>query len=227
MRLENLLMNKQESKKRIGVVAGGPESLLANLVDYQEKIDFWIGCDRGNLYLIEQRIPIDLAVGDFDSVDPSEFNEIKSYAKETIIYPAEKDLTDLELAINEAKKHDLVELYLFGVTGGRKDHELAAVFLLEKLLDQPFRVLIIDRLNQLTALKPGKYQVERHDEFENISLIPLTKQVTGLTLTNFYYPLKEVTITRGDSLTISNYLIEQTGHVSFDSGILIVIKSSD
>src|SRR5690625_6825176 len=82
MRLENLLMNKQESKKRIGVVAGGPESLLANLVDYQEKIDFWIGCDRGNLYLIEQRIPIDLAVGDFDSVDPSEFNEIKSYAKE-------------------------------------------------------------------------------------------------------------------------------------------------
>src|SRR5690625_7379264 len=60
MRLENLLMNKQESKKRIGVVAGGPESLLANLVDYQEKIDFWIGCDRGNLYLIEQRIPIDL-----------------------------------------------------------------------------------------------------------------------------------------------------------------------
>src|SRR5690625_6699204 len=77
MRLENLLMNKQESKERIGVVAGGPESLLANLVDYQEKIDFWIGCDGGNLYLIEQRIPIDLAVGDFDSVDPSEFNEIK------------------------------------------------------------------------------------------------------------------------------------------------------
>lgn len=220
-------MGKLVSKKRVGIVAGGPQSLLVDLSDYQDQIDYWIGCDRGALYLLENDLPIDLAVGDFDSVNQAEFKQIEAYAKKMNTYPVEKDFTDLELAINEAKKLDVNELFIFGVTGGRLDHELTAIFMLEKLIDEPFDVKVIDQFNQLAAYHPGKYQLERSDRYPNISFISLTKQVTGLNLINFYYPLTGAIIKRGDSLTISNYLIEQTGHFSFDSGILIVIKSGD
>ncbi|HHU20382.1 MAG TPA: thiamine diphosphokinase [Bacilli bacterium] len=215
--------NKQ--LKRIGIVAGGPSERLVHLADYE--IDYWIGCDRGALYLLNSNINPNLAIGDFDSVDEKELEVIKSSAKNIQIHPIEKDLTDLELGINAALKLNAESLSLFGVTGGRIDHELNSLFLLERLIDTGLKVKIIDQQNTVSMYHPGRYQVDRSELYPKISFLPLTKQVTGLNLTHFYYPLIDQTINRGESLTLSNHLIEQIGHFSFNSGILIVIKSSE
>lgn len=217
---------RQESKTaKIGIVAGGPAELLADLSEYQ--IDFWIGCDRGALYLINNHLPLDLAIGDFDSVSSHERELIEQKAKTFIQHPVEKDETDLELAINEALKRPVCELFLFGVTGGRKDHELSSLFLLERLIDQQIKVKLIDKQNSLSMYRPGRYHLKRLNHDQKVSFLSLTSLVTGLTLENFYYPLEDETIRRGDSLTISNHLIAETGYFSFDSGILIVIKTSE
>jgi|SRR5699024_3330538 len=213
--------------KRIGIVAGGPQSLLADLSTYQAEIDYWIGCDRGSLYLLANHLPLDLAIGDFDSVDEKELKKIKTAAKQIQFHPVEKDLTDLELAINQAINIGAEELIIFGVSGGRKDHELAAIFLLEQLAREHVRSTIIDRQNIISFYLPGKHRISTDQKYNKVSFLALTEHVTGLTLTQFYYELKETTIRRGDSLTLSNHLIEQPGYFSFDSGILIVIKSSE
>ncbi|GAA4063284.1 thiamine diphosphokinase [Amphibacillus indicireducens] len=215
--------NKQ--LKRIGIVAGGPIERLVNLADYE--IDYWIGCDRGALYLLNNNINPNLAIGDFDSVDEEEFKVIKSATENIQIHPVEKDLTDLELAINAALELNAENLFLFGVTGGRKDHELNSIFLLERLIDLDLKVKIVDQQNMISMYHPGQYQIIHSELYPKVSFIPLTKQVSGLSLMHFYYPLTNQTINRGESLTISNHLIDQTGHFSFDSGILIVIKSSE
>lgn len=210
---------------RIGIVAGGPNELLVNLADYQ--VDYWIGCDRGALYVLENGIKLNLAIGDFDSVDETEFERIKSSAEVIKVHPIEKDLTDLELAINEALEFGVIDLFLFGVTGGRKDHELSSLYLLERLVDKQIKARIVDRQNMISIYHPGRYSICQSLLYPKISFLPLTKQVTGLSLTHFYYPLTDRTIKRGDSLTLSNHLIRQTGYFLFDAGILIVIKSSE
>lgn len=226
MSLERLLMVQTNNKlTRIGIVAGGPNELLVNLADYE--MDYWIGCDRGALYLLENDIKLNLAIGDFDSVDETEFELIKSSAEVIKIHPIEKDLTDLELAINESLELGVIDLFLFGVTGGRKDHELSSLYLLERLVDKQVNARIVDRQNMIAIYHPGRYTINQSLFYPKVSFLPLTKQVTGLSLTYFYYPLTDRTIERGDSLTLSNHLIRQTGYFSFDAGILIVIKSSE
>ena len=61
--------------------------------------DYFVGVDRACLRLLELGLPIDLAVGDFDSVSRSELEMIQSATKDCMIAPAEKDDTDTELAL--------------------------------------------------------------------------------------------------------------------------------
>ena len=49
--------------------------------------DYFVGVDRACLRLLELGLPIDLAVGDFDSVSRSELEMIQSAAKECRISP--------------------------------------------------------------------------------------------------------------------------------------------
>lgn len=56
---------------KVVLVAGG------QLEELPSDADVWIGVDRGSLYLIEQGITPDLAVGDFDSVSQQEFELIQ------------------------------------------------------------------------------------------------------------------------------------------------------
>ena len=45
---------------KVAVFAGG------QLADFSTGFDVYVGVDRGSLFLIENQLPLDLAVGDFD-----------------------------------------------------------------------------------------------------------------------------------------------------------------
>lgn len=212
--------------KRVSIVGNGPEKQLPNLLTYQEEIDFWIGADRGALYLAEQGITIDIALGDFDSVTKSEYALIEKHAKFIDKHPAMKNQTDLEIAIEMGKKKEASEFYLFGVTGGRLDHELMNLQLLYPLLQQGKRAVILDKGNHIEMLAPGSYPVEAGG-YSYISFLAFTPEVTGLTLTGFLYPLENKTVHWGSSLCISNELSQKKGTFSFCKGILILVKSYD
>ncbi|SHN15655.1 thiamine diphosphokinase [Gracilibacillus kekensis] len=210
----------------IGIVAGGPQEALADLAIYKDKVDLWIGADLGASYLLDQNITIDIAIGDFDSIDHNTKNKIKYSASIYKEYPIEKNETDLELAIEKALTYDPDSIFLFGVTAGRLDHELANIQLLYRLLDQNTKAVIIDRQNEIAMFKPGKYQVcSNHNN--QISFIPFSSTVQDLTLEGFYYPLSNETISWGSTRCISNHLIKQHGTFLFNHGILIMIKSTE
>ena len=86
---------EQPSKTKVAIVAGGRvETIPLDL-------DVYVGVDAGCLFLLEQGLELSLAVGDFDSVEPEEFQSIQSAAHELRTSVAEKNDTDLELAIKE------------------------------------------------------------------------------------------------------------------------------
>ena len=63
--------------------------------------------------------------------------------------------------------------------------------------------------------------------FPFLSLLPITDQVSGVTLTGFLYPLHQATLRRGDTLGISNELTGPWGKIAIAKGKLLVIESMD
>lgn len=99
----------------IGIVGNGPENHIPNLRQYEQIIDIWIGADRGALYLAKNGLPIAHALGDFDSVSKQEEQFIEHHTKQFHTYPAEKDETDLQLAVEKAFIYDINQLYFLGL----------------------------------------------------------------------------------------------------------------
>lgn len=212
---------------RVGIVCGGPKEYLPQLKE--ETIDYWIGADYGAIYLLEGGLPLDLAIGDFDSITKEQLNLIHLNAKQVLTYPSMKDETDTQLAIMEAIKVKATEIVLFGATGGRFDHTFANVWLLQQVIkDYPeVACSIIDKKNKIEMLLPGEYSIKKEEAYPYISFYAISEKVEKLNLTNFKYPLQDETLLIGSILCISNEFIKDYGNVSFSSGILLLVRSTD
>jgi len=124
--------------------------------------DYFVGVDRACLRLLELGLPIDLAVGDFDSVSRSELKMIQSAAKDCMIAPAEKDDTDTELALKIIfQLYPEAEVTIFGAFGGRIDHMLSNIFLVSDPELAPFmrRICLRDKQNKITYYPEGSHKV--------------------------------------------------------------------
>ena len=78
---------------KVAVFAGGDRG------HYRTDFDCFVGVDRGSLWILEEDLPLALAVGDFDSVTAEERQVIQKRAQHFVQAQPEKDDTDLELAL--------------------------------------------------------------------------------------------------------------------------------
>ncbi len=210
--------------KRMVIVTGGTLGPWAE--QELRKDDVLIGADKGALHLVRLGLQPDYSVGDFDSVSSAELEEIRSRSKEIMIYdPVDKDWTDTEMAFNWAISQNPSEITLLGALGSRWDHSLSNIHLLRKGLDSGVPCKIIDANNEIMLIN-GAVSVWR-SRFTNISLLPLSMEVTGITLRGFQYPLINAALRIGESLGISNVLIEDQGYIEVETGYLLVIQSKD
>lgn len=216
-------------KKIIHVVAGGPKSLIPNLTQYKNENIVWVGVDRGVHYLIDSAVTPHIAVGDFDSITEDEWTVIAKSAPEIRRYHPEKDETDMELALMWAIEQNPDEINIFGATGGRLDHFMANALMLAPFKEQypSIQMKLIDLHNLISIHYPGSHEVKSDARKKYVSFIPLSHDVTGLTLKGFKYTLTNKQILFGSSLCISNELIQQKGTFSFQKGILMMIRSKD
>ena len=211
----------------IAIVGNGPPQLLPDLIEWKDSIDYWIGADRGAFILLQHNLPLNYAVGDFDSMACGEKSQVKSYAAQLREYPPEKDETDLELALNKAFLLQPEKIILFGVTGGRLDHEFINTQLLYLIVQKGIKGVIIDSQNKIELTLPGKHSIIYDVAYPVVSFLPFTAEVENLTLSNFYYPLEGQRVSWGSSLCISNKLISKKGTFSFTRGIVLLIKSKE
>ncbi|WP_102271502.1 thiamine diphosphokinase [Cytobacillus massiliigabonensis] len=213
----------------INILAGGPIELLPNLKRDQTDEDIWVGVDRGVFTLLSNGIKPAVAFGDFDSVTIEEMTLIEQSVNELNRFMPEKDETDMELALEWAieQKPDLIRV--FGATGGRIDHFIANIQLLMKplQLDHKMQVEIHDKKNIVYLRLPGEYSIKKIPGFKYISFLPITMEVSGITLEGFKYPLVDRRLPLGSTLCISNELLCDCGHFSFSKGILMVVRSND
>ncbi|RKN82132.1 thiamine diphosphokinase [Paenibacillus ginsengarvi] len=211
---------------RIVIVSGG--TLGSWVLDRLQPGDTLVGADRGALFLVSRGLKPSVSLGDFDSVSPEEREMIRRHS-ETFIDcdPVMKDWTDTEMAFEWALERQPQEIVLFGALGTRFDHSLANVFLLRKALDRGIGCCIVDACNEIRLLGPGPSMTLRKGLYDHVSLLPLTLDVRGITLTGFQYPLTDASLSIGQSLGISNVITGETGEVRIGEGYLLVIQSKD
>lgn len=211
----------------VAIVGSGPMDHLPNLKQYENEVDCWIGADRGAFTLLENGITINHAVGDFDSIDQMQKEMITEHALHMEAYPVEKNETDLEIALQKAFSMKPANIYLFGVTGGRLDHALINMQLLHTIVHLGIRGIMIDKWNQVELTQPGTYTVHKNEQYPYISFVPLTQYVKHLSLSGFYYTLKDHYLSWGSTRCISNELLAEQGSYSYEEGVLLLIKSRD
>ncbi len=154
-------------------------------------------CADGGLSLARQAgFSPDYYIGDGDSGGAPEAG-----LRATVL-PTQKDLTDLQAAWEEAYFLGYRKIFLTGCTGGRQDHHIAALQLLEAIAHRGCEGTILDGENEITFLAPGEHRRKR-GEFHYFSLLPVDAAVT-LSISGAAYDLDERQVFRGDSLCVSN-----------------------
>ncbi|MEA5156975.1 thiamine diphosphokinase [Lactiplantibacillus plantarum] len=187
----------------------------------------WVGADRGALRLAKRGIQPVMVVGDFDSIDAAELQTVKDALVGAIVVKPDQDHTDTQLAIKsifEQLQPD--EVHLYGATGGRLDHLLANMWL---VLDPVFRqwapqIKLIDKQNSVRFFLPGDYQITKEADKRYLAFVPLMPM--HLTLPDEKYQL-DAAYNAYPISWASNEFSGNTGHFSFDAGVLAVIQSRD
>lgn len=207
------------------IVANGSFTPTPDILSRLNTADMIIAADGGASHLYGSGICPDVIIGDLDSIDAEAraFFESKNVPVHT--YPSQKDQTDTELCIDYAANQGSVEIILTGVTGTRLDHTLANVFLLRRLLDMGIKGSIVDAHNEIFITSSGLTVNGAPGEI--LSVVPVSGRVTGLTLKGLEYPLTNKTISMGNTLGISNVFTGSTAQIRLDSGIALIIKSTD
>ena len=168
----------------------------------------------------------DYILGDFDSIDKKVLEKYKTQKIKINELKPEKDFTDTEEAINLAIKLKSSEFVIIGAIGTRIDHVLANINVLKIALDNNIKAQIINEHNEIELIN-NELIIEKNNLYKYKSIMPLTTQVEGITITGMKYPLENYTLTIGNSLGVSNEQIEKTAKIKVKDGILIVIKSRD
>ena len=111
----------------------GPNNYDFDHFYFEESNEFIVGVDSGLEYLATLNKKIDLAVGDFDSIDKKKFDLIKEKCNQIIKLDKDKNLTDLAFTLDYIYNNmDYNEIEVYGGISGRMDHFLANINLIKK-----------------------------------------------------------------------------------------------
>ena len=191
------------------------------ITEHPKSDDLRIAADGG--YEIAKRLGegVDILVGDLDSIKSEIPKDI-----ELIKVPAEKDFSDLQLAINVALDKSADEIVIIGGLSGRLDHTLANLALLPVLSAMNIHAHINDGFNRVRYLNSTSTLIAR-SHYKYISLIPISEKLKGVSIEGCKYPLKNATLTKREpTLTISNEIEGNCALISVRRGECYIIESA-
>lgn len=197
--------------------------------------DIVIAADSGYNNAVRLGVKPGLLLGDLDSIDRGALDRNELEHIEKIIVPAIKDDTDTQLAVDTALTRGADEIFIVGGLGGRLDHTLSSVFLLEYIADRGARAVMTDGQNRARLMKSVGGTVKlripktfgKEGGFKYLSLVSLTDESFGVGISGVFYPLDGVTIKRSYSFAVSNEIIADEAEISLTRGTLLVIESRD
>ncbi len=200
-------------KKKALLFCAGEKTALPPLPPREETL--LIAVDGGYEYCVESVGAPDLAVGDFDSLG------YVPNGVEALVYPREKDDTDLGIAIREALLRGCEEILIFGATGGRLDHTVASLQSLLSLAKQHARAFLFGQGFTATATTGGLCFPASYSG--TVSVFAAGGECAGVTLRGLRYSLEDATLSPLTPLGVSNEFLGEEATISCQEGILLIL----
>jgi thiamine pyrophosphokinase len=237
---------------RVFVIAGSPTGLPPTGLTPGPG-DRVIAADYGAYHARAWGWPLDLLVGDLDSLPGEELDALRAAGVPAVIASRAKDETDLELALARALDEGAQEIVICAALGGRVDHLLANVLLLARpelaavnavIADGPVSVRLLrgagghageqgNRGAEEPALRPapgdggaqGAHLGLEGAAGDLLSLLPVGGDARGVTTRGLVYPLRDETLYMGQARGVSNAFESRTADIWLRAGLLLVVHA--
>jgi len=203
----------------IVVCAGGP--VRATLPEFDPDA-IVIAADAGVHEAERLGLHVDLLVGDLDSADPAAVARVEASGGRVERHPADKDASDLELALVAAAVADARHVLVLGGDGGRLDHLLGNAFL---LASPRFADLRIDAV--LGAARVHVVRDERAMDGspgELVSLFAVGGRALGVGTDGLRWRLDDDELMPGSTRGLSNEFLGSSGSVRVAKGVVLVVQ---
>ncbi|MBE6660726.1 MAG: thiamine diphosphokinase [Ruminococcaceae bacterium] len=185
--------------------------------------DLIIAADSGLNNAKALNLTVNVVVGDYDSL--GHMPEVDADV-EVITVPTEKDVTDTQLAVELALTRGATEVHIIGGLGGRLDHTLSNLAILEDLAEKRVRAVIEDGQNRVRLLRNDSTILPRSG-YTYVSLLALDPLCKGVEIEGVKYPLKGAKLERKFQYAVSNEITGNCCFISVRKGSLLVVESRD
>ena len=178
---------------------------------------FVVCCDGAYNWAKEQKISIDLLVGDFDSLGyvPDDCKTIK--------YPVEKNETDGEIALKLLKDKGCGKVFVYGAFGKRTDHFLGNLALLGMGKDIGIDVVLMGDEEKISlGFGYVKFVPQKKG---TISLVPYGESAHIINSKGLEYPLDNLVLKRNDTRGISNLSFADEVEFFVEQGQVLILES--
>ncbi len=183
--------------------------------------DFLIAADGGTMHILNLGLVPNIVIGDMDSMQESVLLRLGNLNVEMRRYPADKNETDLELALEYAIESGYREIIIVAALGGRLDQTLANISLLADLRPLTFDIRLNDGVEEIFFCR-SQVQV-RGRSGDIVSLIPWGGEVMGVITENLKWPLSGETLYPYKTRGVSNEMLGEEASIKIDSGLLLII----
>ena len=179
--------------------------------------DLIIAADSGQITAEKCGIVPHIIAGDFDS-SPL----LENTTAQIVRVPSEKDDTDTMLACDIAIRRGARSITILGGTGGRIDHSLSNLFLLEKLKQDGVNAILCDGDNRARILC-GEILRLSPEGFRYFSLLALDRATVSVS--GCKYPLTEAPLHRAHPYAVSNEIVGEAAEITVSGGPVLLIES--
>ena len=205
--------------KRCVIICGVPDAdvdFIRQTVDLDD--DFVICADSGYTYAKKADIRPNLIVGDFDSYSGDLPEDIPRVTLKT-----HKDDTDSMHCAAVALERGYKEFVLLAAVGGRLDHTLANISVLQYLVNNGAKAAVLSETEEIFYLPGGRYTFGGVKS-KTFSVFPFGCPEVIVTYNcEVEYPVEKLRIRSFDTVGISNIFREDMAEVVIDSGSAVLI----
>lgn len=202
------------------LLASAPETEYEYVKQLAQKADRIVCADGGTRHAAACGLVPDLVIGDFDSGERPEGCRV-------VQLRPEKDDSDLMCCVKTVLQEGADTIWLACASGGRIDHFLANLTLLEYLQQRGISAALYDSRNRVTCHSGGKRDYTADPEYQYVGLIPLDAELAGVTLRGLKYELTDATLSRSAVISMSNEAVAPTYRIEIKKGHALVIESKD
>lgn len=214
---------------RTVIIANGNPPDASDIRRWLQPGDTLICADGGARVALALGLAPHAVIGDFDSLSEDELQQLAGRGAALHRYPAHKDETDLELALNHAiagMAGEPGEIVILGALGGRLDQTVANIMLLAIPALAGARVLIAAGNEQTFLITPDQPADLRGAPGDIVSLIPFGGDAHGVRTEGLEYPLRDESLIFGPARGVSNVMLGQRAGVTIREGRLLCVHAT-